>query len=637
MRATWLIGLVVLACCKREPVVPLSETPAGVASTTEQDALWKLAPAGASLGLVASPRGIAMAERYLAGSAAVQAAAPELASMFRPFDDLLREAIGTPRPVLAEFGLTHDKGFAMFTAQDDSTVVVVPVVDRDKFVAKLHGTRGADDDAVKGAVCKPIGDRYICAQKRELFAKLGAGGLDTMRTAAGARGDLEFAATIEGGRTALAAEVSPGALTVRGVLGGLPPHLGQRIGKPSRPPAGAAAAGGFGVFDLTPFFMLSELPPLPIVPGVTLAGLARTVAGPASFVIPAGTSDLGIRIPLSDPAPARSVLEHCAEVPPLAAAGATSKDGVCHFTVPRVGLGIDAWVEGNELRIGSRAAAAPISIEPTPLAAEIASSEWAIAFFGRGSFLDLTGLPAAAAMMKASPMGTPIARQMPLVNELVLAVRKDGDALRLVLGVRTIWANSDDVVQKLLAITSEQILSGEAAEIGRSIAKAAPGSPFAQDLKAGTGGILGLAVPVGLLAAVAVPAFMDYMKRSKKSEAELRLSWIARHAKRVYAESGAFPKGSAPLTPPSTCCGGPDNHCVTPLTAWQQPVWKALEFKVDGPSLFQYSYESDGKTFTAKAVGDLDCDGVTIAYELRGTSEGGQPTATLNTPRPNAD
>src|SRR6185436_11118740 len=106
--------------------------------------------------------------------------------------------------------------------------------------------------------------------------------------------------------------------------------------------------------------------------------------------------------------------------------------------------------------------------------------------------------------------------------------------------------------------------------------------------------------------------------------------------KRAYFENGAFPNGRAALTPPTTCCGQPNNHCVTSLDDWRKnPVWAALDFEIDEPSLFRYSYESDGKTFTAKAVGDLDCDGTEVEYVLTGKVDAqGNPSAELREPAP---
>lgn len=115
--------------------------------------------------------------------------------------------------------------------------------------------------------------------------------------------------------------------------------------------------------------------------------------------------------------------------------------------------------------------------------------------------------------------------------------------------------------------------------------------------------------------------FEDYRGKSKASEASLQLNKIGKRAKMAYAESAAFPKGKAKMLPDvPTCCGGDGGKCK-PSTEWgNDPVWKALEFSVDEPSLYRYSYESaDGKTFEALAVGDADCDGQFATYKLEGT------------------
>ncbi len=151
---------------------------------------------------------------------------------------------------------------------------------------------------------------------------------------------------------------------------------------------------------------------------------------------------------------------------------------------------------------------------------------------------------------------------------------------------------------------------------------------------------------IGILATVAIPAFMDYVKRSKKSEATLQLDKIGKNAKRTYGETGSFPIGSAGPTPgkPGTggCCGGTGtsgknlNHCAANPAAWTG-VWKDLEFEIDEDSLFYYGYNGAAQSFTATATGDLDCDGLEITYTMNGTSVNGNPTAIVSQPPPNAD
>jgi type II secretory pathway pseudopilin PulG len=168
------------------------------------------------------------------------------------------------------------------------------------------------------------------------------------------------------------------------------------------------------------------------------------------------------------------------------------------------------------------------------------------------------------------------------------------------------------------------------------------GNQLSASLEIGSAGAAGATVVtmIGVLSAVAIPAFMDYMKRSKKSEPALMLNKVGKNAKRAYSETGKFPPGSAPLTPPQPCCGQPNNHCAAvPALFAADRVWAALDFQIDEPNLFQYSYSAsaDGQRFVAKAIGDLDCDGVFITYELTGAVSNGTPSVTLTEPSMNAD
>jgi prepilin-type N-terminal cleavage/methylation domain-containing protein len=150
---------------------------------------------------------------------------------------------------------------------------------------------------------------------------------------------------------------------------------------------------------------------------------------------------------------------------------------------------------------------------------------------------------------------------------------------------------------------------------------------------------------IGILATVAIPAFMDYMKRSKKTEASLQLNKIGKNAKRSYAESSLYVTGTAATLPtrpggPGGCCGGAlNNHCAaTPDLFAADVVWKQIDFQIDEPSLFYYDYNgASPTTFTAKATGDLDCDGTEIVYTLTGTAVNGNPAVVLTEPPPNSD
>lgn len=132
-------------------------------------------------------------------------------------------------------------------------------------------------------------------------------------------------------------------------------------------------------------------------------------------------------------------------------------------------------------------------------------------------------------------------------------------------------------------------------------------------------------------------AFGEYGKRSKATEASLQLNAIAKNAKRVWAESGSFPKGTSAVLPANTggktgCCGAAaDNKCPASKDWATDPVWSALGFQIDEPSMYRYKYESaDGKSFTATATGDADCDGDEAVFTVTGSLDAsGNPTTNL--------
>ena len=108
-------------------------------------------------------------------------------------------------------------------------------------------------------------------------------------------------------------------------------------------------------------------------------------------------------------------------------------------------------------------------------------------------------------------------------------------------------------------------------------------------------------------------------RRRDRSEAELNLIALGKSAGAQYAILDAFPTGTLPLTPATPCCAGADHKCPADPADWRAPLWEDLTFELVEPSHFQYDYTSDGKIFTARAVGDLDCDGTSVTYVLRGS------------------
>src|SRR5580704_16695032 len=91
--------LLLIAGCHRDG------GPAAPVSTADQDALWKLAPDGTVLGIVASPRALAMTEHAWGDVRAFMGATPELAPMLVKIGAVL----GTPDLTFASVGLSATK------------------------------------------------------------------------------------------------------------------------------------------------------------------------------------------------------------------------------------------------------------------------------------------------------------------------------------------------------------------------------------------------------------------------------------------------------------------------------------------------------------------------------------------------
>jgi hypothetical protein len=156
-----------------------------------------------------------------------------------------------------------------------------------------------------------------------------------------------------------------------------------------------------------------------------------------------------------------------------------------------------------------------------------------------------------------------------------------------------------------------------------------------QGLKVSMNGRGGLVAAAGVVAAVAIPAFVKYQKRAKSSEASYNLRKIF-DGQLAYFESKNTQAGnektplfasSVPLTPgnPTTymCKDGKSVRYQPTADTFKHPTWQALNFALADPFYYAYEVETkgtgNGTHFTVRAMGDLDCDGVLSTFERIGT------------------
>jgi prepilin-type N-terminal cleavage/methylation domain-containing protein len=140
---------------------------------------------------------------------------------------------------------------------------------------------------------------------------------------------------------------------------------------------------------------------------------------------------------------------------------------------------------------------------------------------------------------------------------------------------------------------------------------------------------------IGILAAIAIPAFSRYVKKSRTSEASGHLNkmwsgsvayYEADHADTAgVLMSKQFPGTAGPQE--ATCCGGAGDKCPGSSTVYDNAVWVALNFNIPDPHHFRPVFTSTGTgkgaLFTAIANGDLDCDGTFSTFQRQGRVNAG--------------
>src|SRR5687767_11558325 len=109
---------------------------------------------------------------------------------------------------------------------------------------------------------------------------------------------------------------------------------------------------------------------------------------------------------------------------------------------------------------------------------------------------------------------------------------------------------------------------------------------------------------IGILAAVAIPAFMKNARKAKTAEATTNVKKLYDGARSYYEEelvargsTTPIPKqfpDNAGLTPAASCCGSTGGKCAPNPTAWASPSWNALKFSMDDPHYYQYEYARTG-------------------------------------------
>jgi prepilin-type N-terminal cleavage/methylation domain-containing protein len=142
---------------------------------------------------------------------------------------------------------------------------------------------------------------------------------------------------------------------------------------------------------------------------------------------------------------------------------------------------------------------------------------------------------------------------------------------------------------------------------------------------------------IGILAAIAIPAFTRYVKKSRTTEAVGHLNKMWSGSVTYFmgdfttvGDDGAavalpkqFPGPAGAYEQAPDCCGQPGGRCPGGSHVWaDDDVWKALKFAIADPHNYIPSYLGAGtgssSKFSAIAYGNLNCDNVLSEFRRDG-------------------
>ena len=133
---------------------------------------------------------------------------------------------------------------------------------------------------------------------------------------------------------------------------------------------------------------------------------------------------------------------------------------------------------------------------------------------------------------------------------------------------------------------------------------------------------------LGILAAVAIPAFLKYIKRSKTTEATMNIRKMYDSSVSYFSTEHANQDGdivqaqfpTATALNPATISQGEKVEPQTAGVTWTG-TWEELNFGLSDPFYYSYQYDSNGTTneaaFTASAFGDVDGDATNFSTFVR--------------------
>jgi prepilin-type N-terminal cleavage/methylation domain-containing protein len=117
---------------------------------------------------------------------------------------------------------------------------------------------------------------------------------------------------------------------------------------------------------------------------------------------------------------------------------------------------------------------------------------------------------------------------------------------------------------------------------------------------------------IGTLAAIAIPAFVKYLRKAKTAEVMVNLETVSALERAYRVDHGTYL--ACPHNPKKLTCKGKSMELKRP---WDTtPAWEALGFHPDGQLYYRYRVTLTKTGFAAEATADLDCNGKRSRYVI---------------------
>ncbi len=123
-----------------------------------------------------------------------------------------------------------------------------------------------------------------------------------------------------------------------------------------------------------------------------------------------------------------------------------------------------------------------------------------------------------------------------------------------------------------------------------------------------------------LLVSIAIPAFLNYVRRAKTNEATMNLNTIFRGIDAYYQKEGNIV--SIPLTPSEVPCAERRTWTEEELSRFAVYDFRPAERTFYSYEVVNAPSHVDGALVVIRARGDLDCDGEHSLFELAITDDG---------------